>query len=154
MMTSMDLPPDRSYTRLTIGLARKCIFLRKEAARFISLKLDSQFEVLASGLLDMVADRVRSAGIPFGVGGLARVHDHTLPVPPHLVYPQYPRLGATSALVSRSFLGPSARSELTAQIATARQTLTQWAEATPADRTQARDDLRKHLRRLKEIPAH
>ena len=51
-------------------------------------------------------DRARrgGAGLRLGVGGIGRLADAGLPIAPDLVYAQYPRLGATAALVSRSFL--------------------------------------------------
>lgn len=69
----------------------------------LDLGLKSHFQVLVSPLLDELAAIVHQAGLPFGFGGVARPVRNDLPVPPDLVLAQYPRLGATRALVSRSF---------------------------------------------------
>jgi hypothetical protein len=114
----------------------------------LSLNLSSRFEVLASGLMDMIAETVRGAGISFGIGGLGRPDDATLPVASSLIYPQYPRLGATSALLARSFFrSPVPRAaELAADVCQARADLQAWAEAPPPEWTRARDRLREAVR--------
>ena len=108
----------------------------------LQLGVASHFEVLASPVLDGVAAEVRRAGLPFSVGGIARIDDASLPIPPDLVLAQYPRLHATGAWISRSFLGamPTA-CDLSAGIAAARRRLTEWSLAAPESLEEARRDL-------------
>lgn len=69
----------------------------------MDLGLSSHFELLISDYLAGVCAKLRRAGIPFGVGGIGRAGDESLPVPSDLVYAQFPRLGATGALISRVY---------------------------------------------------
>src|SRR5258708_24617480 len=69
----------------------------------LQLGVANIFEVLASPLLDALAGEVRRAGLPLAVRGGARADDSSLPVSPDLVYPQFPRLGATGAWLGRAF---------------------------------------------------
>ena len=54
------------------------------------LRLDAglfnHFEVLTSDLLDRICTAVLEAGLPLGVGGVARADDRNLPVPANLVH--------------------------------------------------------------------
>lgn len=70
----------------------------------LQLRLANHFEVLASPLLDMLAAEVSRRGLPLSIGGAGRVGDTTVPVPVDLVLAQYPRLHATGAWLSRSFV--------------------------------------------------
>lgn len=69
----------------------------------LSLDWPSHFHVLVSDLLVGLSDTINEAGLSFRMGGLARADDDTLPIPSSLIYPQYPRLHATGALISRAF---------------------------------------------------
>ena len=94
---------------------------------YLDMKLSNHFEVLTSGLLDMLADVMLTAGIPFGFAGIGRVNDSRLPIPGDLIYAQYPRLGATRALVSRVFYSPDFRTlNLTEEVNAARAALDRW----------------------------
>ncbi|HEV2296310.1 MAG TPA: aldolase/citrate lyase family protein [Tepidisphaeraceae bacterium] len=95
----------------------------------LSLKMGNRFAVMATPLMDRIADAVRGAGIRFGVGGVGRVvdGDDTLPIPSDLIYAQYPRLGATAALISRAFFGSDPASiDLTAELRRSRKRLDWW----------------------------
>lgn len=59
------------------------------------------FEPLADGLVDRMAETLNSAGIPFGIGGVARVGEGLLPA--ELILAEHVRLGSTAAILSRSF---------------------------------------------------
>lgn len=107
----------------------------------LSLRVDNRFNLLAGPLLDDVSARVRDAGIPFGVGGIGRLDDAGLPVPPDLVYAALARLGATRTLLSRSFLDNG--SDLGSEVAKARSRLASWWQTGHADRTAARDALER-----------
>src|SRR5688572_32019850 len=63
----------------------------------------NRFEVLTSDLMKRVADAVLSAGHRFGVGGIGRAMHNEQVIPSDLIYAQYPRLGASAALIARSF---------------------------------------------------
>lgn len=88
----------------------------------LSLGWPTHFEVLVSDLLARMADTIQSAGITFCVGGLGRARDESLPIASDLVYAQYPRLGASGALISRAFFNVTSI-DLTHEIRALRQRL-------------------------------
>lgn len=90
------------------------------------LHLANHFQVVVADLMGEMAARVRDAGLRFGFGGIARVDDQELPVPPDLVYAQYPRLGATAAWVSRSFYRGLAVQEIPRAVDAFRQRMAMW----------------------------
>lgn len=113
---------------------------------YLDMNLSNHFEVLASGLLDMLADIVSSAGIPFGFAGIGRVEDKRLPMPPGLIYAQYPRLGATRALVARVFYSPDYRDiDLPREIGAARNALDRWYKAGKEEQELALESLRRKV---------
>ena len=90
-----------------------------------------------------IADTMLTAGIPFGFAGIGRVNDSRLPIPGNLIYAQYPRLGATRALVSRVFYSPDFRAlNLTEEINAARAALDQWYLAGAEEQAAALTSLR------------
>jgi hypothetical protein len=114
----------------------------------LALGVRNHFEVLASPLIDALAAETRSAGLAFSIGGVARPGD-TLPVPPDLVLAQYPRLQATGAWISRSFLrGLSDDVDFAAAVASIRRRLTEWAAASAPDLERARAELAARARAL------
>jgi HpcH/HpaI aldolase/citrate lyase family len=114
----------------------------------LSLGLRSRFEVLDSLLIERVSDAVRGAGLRLGIGGIGRVHDTSLPIPSDLIYAQYPRLGATGALISRAFIGAGAdRDALAVEVARARERLAWWADAGAGELERARVELRAAIAR-------
>jgi len=76
----------------------------------VSTGVANHFELVASDLLTMVSEEVRARGIRFGVGGLARAGDSSLPVASDLVLAQHARLRSTSAWIARSFFGSNPES--------------------------------------------
>jgi HpcH/HpaI aldolase/citrate lyase family len=93
----------------------------------LSLGLRNRWLALAGDLVAAAGRRVRAAGLRFGVGGIGRVGDDSLPVPADLVYAEYARTGATAALVSRSFFEPVMDGPgLAAEIARARARFAAW----------------------------
>lgn len=113
----------------------------------LSANVHSPFEIVASDLMAAVADRVRERGCAFGFGGLARVGDETLPVPPDLVIAQHARLGSTSAWLARSFFGPEPqRLDLGQEVIRLRDRLSFWMRQPPGVLALERDRLRRHLR--------
>lgn len=61
------------------------------------------FEPLADGTIDQVSEICRQANKPFGFGGVGRMDDGLLKG--HLVLAEHIRLGSSSVIISRSFLG-------------------------------------------------
>lgn len=113
----------------------------------LQLRVRSHFEVLASPILDGLAAAVREADLPLSIGGVARVDDSSLPVPPDLVYAQFPRLGATGAWLGRSFVrGGSSEQDFEDAVAALRRRLTEWSAASPAELERARDKLAEQAR--------
>ena len=65
-----------------------------------------------------------------GFAGIGRINDNRLPIPSDLIYAQYPRLGATRALVSRVFYSPDYRAlNLFEEVRAARERLDYWYQA-------------------------
>jgi len=89
--------------------------------------LKSRFEVLVSPALEAASEAVRAKGRRFGVGGLAQWDIPGLPVPPDLVLAQYPRLGARSAWLARSFLSGVEPGGLPSAVERLRARLDHWA---------------------------
>lgn len=59
------------------------------------------FELLADGTVDRITDKFRQYGIPFGVGGIARLGRGTLPA--EYILAEHVRLGSEAVILSRSF---------------------------------------------------
>lgn len=59
------------------------------------------FELLADGTVDRIADKFRQYGIPFGVGGIARLGRGILPA--EYILAEHIRLGSEAVILSRSF---------------------------------------------------
>lgn len=113
----------------------------------LELGLRDHFEVLVSPLLDTVAKEVGHANLPFAIGGVANPNDRSLPVSPDLVLAQYPRLNATGAWLSRSFLnGVRPDHDFGAAISAIRNRLTEWSLSSPESLERARDDLAQRVR--------
>lgn len=93
----------------------------------LSLGVRNRFEVLASDVVQRVCETVRGAGFRLGIGAIGRLDDARLPIPADLLYSRYARLGASAALVARSFAPAQASSaELARQIAASRARLRWW----------------------------
>lgn len=97
----------------------------------LALGLRNRFAVLVSPAAERVARAATAAGLRLGVGGIGRVADARLPIAPDLVYAQYPRLGATGALVARSFLATPC--DLAAEVRRSRARLAWWANRPRAE---------------------
>jgi hypothetical protein len=112
----------------------------------LSLGLANRFAVYLHPAVERAARTVLEVGARFGIGGIGRVGDDRLPVPADLIYAQYPRLGATGALIARAFVTP-ARSglDLTAEVARARARLAAWAACSGESLDEARVRLEKAL---------
>ena len=116
----------------------------------LELGIRSHFELLASPLLDRMANEVRKAGLPFSFGGVTRPSDHWLPVDPDLVLAQFPRLGATGAWIARSFLRNLEPKRLAEDIHVIRQRLSEWSIVPDEMLRRTRDELRRRATRPDE----
>lgn len=67
----------------------------------LSYGLSFMFELLSNGIVEMLCDKFRKAGIPYGFGGIARIGEGTLPA--EKIIMEHYRLGSTRAILSRSF---------------------------------------------------
>lgn len=67
----------------------------------LSLGLDFLFEPLGLGLLDWMAQQVKSAGKSFGFGGIATIHSGELPA--ERILGEHVRLGSTAVILSSRF---------------------------------------------------
>lgn len=59
------------------------------------------FEPLVDGHVERMAEILRAANIPFGIGGVARVGEGLLPA--ELILAEHARLGSSGAIISRTF---------------------------------------------------
>lgn len=115
-----------------------------------SLGLENRFSVYVHEASETVAEAAASAGLPFGIGGIARPDHDRLPIPPDLVYAQLARLGASRALLSQSFEAHPDGS-FANRVARARQRFAEWSAADSLELDQARSalaDLAQGLGRL------
>ncbi|MGH2841911.1 MAG: aldolase/citrate lyase family protein [Solirubrobacteraceae bacterium] len=106
----------------------------------LSIGAPNRFALLATPLMEDVAERVHDAGLPLGLGGLGRLGDTSVPVPPDLVYAQHARLGGSAALIARSFLAPGG--DLAAEVRRARERLDHWRACDDAELRAATEALR------------
>ena len=67
----------------------------------LDMKMKFIFEPLANGLIDKLAEIIKSAGLPFGFGGIARIGEGI--IPGELVLGEHLRLGSSSVILSRTF---------------------------------------------------
>jgi hypothetical protein len=115
----------------------------------LALNLHSHFEVLSSELMDGLAEAVKKRNLPYGFGGVARVHDFTLPIPADQVVGEIVRLGAARALLSRYFFPRGAEPfDFTEELRRTRGRISYWrragAEALLDNRRALRESVRKY----------
>lgn len=67
----------------------------------LSYGLDFMFELLTDGVVEMLCNKFRKYGIPYGFGGVARIGEGMLPA--ERIIMEHYRLGSTRAILSRSF---------------------------------------------------
>ena len=113
----------------------------------LAMGLENRFGVLTQPALESATRTLRGAGVRVGVGGIGRAGDDSLPIPSDLIYAQYPRLGATGALIARSFfdgLGPGPEA-LAEAIAAARRRMGYWYGCDESGLLAAREELNRCL---------
>lgn len=115
----------------------------------IDLGEPNRLAALASPVMESIAAAARSSGLRFGLGGLARAGDETLPVPSDLVYAQHARLGASGALMARSFFADRMDERRFArETARLRCRLAEWFRASPHALEAARAELARRTARV------
>lgn len=67
----------------------------------LSYGLDFMFQLLTNGTVEMLCNKFRTANIPYGFGGIAKLGDGLLPA--EMVIMEHYRLGSTRAILSRTF---------------------------------------------------
>ena len=67
----------------------------------LDLRNTFMFEPLTNGIVDIAAKKIRSAGLPLGIGGLARAGEGLLPA--DMLIAEHVRLQSTGAILSRTF---------------------------------------------------
>jgi len=111
----------------------------------LDLGVNNQFAVLCSTFLEDTCAALTALDFPFAVGGIGRALDATLPVPSDLVYAQYPRLGATGALLSRVYFNGLQKAQLAQEISKTRDRLNYWSRQPARRLLAARDELQAYL---------
>ncbi len=67
----------------------------------LSYGLDFMFELLTNGVVEMLCRKFAAAGLPYGIGGIAKIGDGA--VPAEKIILEHYRLGSTRAILSRTF---------------------------------------------------
>jgi hypothetical protein len=67
----------------------------------ISYGLTFMFELLANGTVEMLCNKFKDKGIPYGFGGIAKIGEGLLPA--EKIVMEHYRLGSTRAILSRTF---------------------------------------------------
>ena len=67
----------------------------------LELGMKFMFELLANGTVEMLGNKIKAKGIPFGFGGIATLDGGALPG--SMVLKEHVRLGSSMVIVSRSF---------------------------------------------------
>lgn len=114
----------------------------------LSLGLRFMFEPLALGHVDRVARVARNRGLPFGFGGIARLHEGLLPG--RAVLAEHLRLGSGAVILSRTFHRDDAGLVFEAEVAALRQAERELAARTPE---QVQADARRIAMQIQAIAA-
>lgn len=107
----------------------------------ISLGLAFMFEPLSGGLVEYLADKCHTRGIPFGFGGIARIGEGILPS--DYILGEHVRLQSQSVILSRTFKGEVGQTDsgtfvLKDEIQKVRECLDKIAHWSEADHLQNR----------------
>ena len=76
----------------------------------LSYGMTFMFELLANGTVEMLCEKIKAKGIPYGFGGIARLGTGDLPA--EKVIMEHYRLGSTRAILSRSFCDVSKMTDI------------------------------------------
>jgi len=121
----------------------------------LELGLRFMFEPLADGLVDSMVKVLHEAGMPFGVGGVARVGEGLLPA--ELLLGEHARLGSSGTILSRTFHRQArtvdeirAQLDFPAEIAKLRRAHAAFATVSPDELAANHDEV---VRRVRTIAA-
>ncbi|NMA49679.1 MAG: aldolase [Tissierellia bacterium] len=67
----------------------------------LAYKMDFMFELLADGTVEMLCNKFKAKGIPYGFGGIAQLGQGNLPA--EYIIAEHYRLGSNMSILSRSF---------------------------------------------------
>lgn len=67
----------------------------------LQMELTFMFELLSKDYFENIVRTIRSAGIPFGFGGIARIGEGAIPA--EMVLSEHLRMGSSSVILSRAF---------------------------------------------------
>lgn len=67
----------------------------------LGYKMKFMFEPLANGTVEMLCNKIKQKGIPYGFGGIARVNSGVLPA--EYILAEHIRLGSSLVILSRTF---------------------------------------------------
>lgn len=112
-----------TFVRLVDGRAKTCLLLETSQALVrideilktggideihiglndlhLSMGLDFMFELLSGGIVEYVCEKIKSKGIRYGFGGIARIGQGTLPA--DMILAEHYRLGSEMVILSRAF---------------------------------------------------
>ena len=107
----------------------------------LTLGMKNHFELLCSPLMEELCTLLKNSSMPFGFGGVGRALDNSLLISSDLVYAQYPRLGASGALISRVFTAKLSPEKLPEAVNAARDRLTYWSQQNFSKLVDMRDQL-------------
>lgn len=114
----------------------------------LGMNLDFMFELLAGGIIDLVARQLRQHGVRFGFGGIARIGHGAIPAEDILV--EHVRLGSEVVILSRSFhsnlaSGADRLTTFAGEIAKLRECETQLRTLFPEELEARSDDVRRRI---------
>lgn len=107
------------------------------------------FELLSDGTVDRLAERFRASGIPFGVGGIARLGHGTLPA--EYVLAEHIRLGSQAVILSRSFCNDILFSDRADRTSILAKEVARLRRAEAEMRTQPEEFFLENHRKLQQI---
>jgi hypothetical protein len=111
------------------------------------------FEPLVNGSCDRMAATLRDAGVPFGIGGIARTGEGA--VPAELLLGEHVRLGSTAAILSRSFHRGAAsvtdlERDFVEEIGKLNAAYASWAAKPAAELDALHDEVRRRVTAIAE----
>jgi citrate lyase beta subunit len=95
----------------------------------IELGCGVMLEPMCTGVIEELAAVLRTAAVPFGVGGIGRLSCDTLPVHPERLLAEQVRLGCSRGWLGRTFREELQGCDLAAEVARIREAVGRWAAA-------------------------
>jgi citrate lyase beta subunit len=110
----------------------------------LSMRRNGWFSLLTDPVMDGVLAHVRTAGVPFGFGGIASLSRTDLPIDPELVLAEQVCQGASRGWLGRTFR-ETAFSNIEQELAKLRDAVSRWTSSSDADRERMRATLRRQI---------